>query len=57
MIMRTIRALERIFGMLSAVAIFAIMIIVCTDVTLRYVFDAPLPWAFDLISIEQRDVV
>jgi TRAP-type C4-dicarboxylate transport system permease small subunit len=30
---------------------FAVMIIVCTDVALRYLFNDPLSWAYDLISL------
>lgn len=41
--------LARAGEFLAAVAMFAIMIIAMTDVTARYVFNAPLPWSFDLI--------
>ena len=51
MLKRTIGLFERAFGFLSGLAIFAVMIIVCVDVGLRYAFNAPLPWAFDLISM------
>nr|WP_257215276.1 TRAP transporter small permease [Pollutimonas harenae] len=30
---------------------FLIMMIVVTDVTLRYFFNAPLPWSYELISL------
>lgn len=36
---------------LAGITIFAIMAVVVVDVALRYLFNAPLAWAFDLISL------
>ncbi len=47
---RVIARVEIVLVTLSALAVFAIMMIVVVDVTLRYVFNAPLSWSFDLIS-------
>ena len=43
--------IDHCLATLAAVAIFVIMIIVTLDVLLRYIFNAPLAWSFDLISI------
>ena len=43
--------LDNALATLAGIAIFVIMIIVTLDVVLRYVFNAPLAWSFDLISI------
>ena len=43
--------IDHILVTVAAAAIFAIMITVSVDVFLRYVFNAPLAWSFDLISI------
>ena len=42
---------ETVLAFLSAFAMAAIMCIVMADVVLRYVFDAPLVWSFDLIGL------
>jgi TRAP-type C4-dicarboxylate transport system permease small subunit len=46
-----IAALERGLSALASVAMILIMAIVVCDVALRYVFNAPLQWAYDLISL------
>lgn len=43
--------IDHVLATLAALGIFAIMIIVSLDVLLRYVFNAPFAWSFDLISI------
>jgi TRAP-type C4-dicarboxylate transport system permease small subunit len=43
--------LETAAGIIAALAIFAIMAIVTVDVVLRYLFNAPLVWSYDLIGI------
>jgi len=44
-------ALEKIASTIAAVFMFAIMIIVFGDVIMRYAFNQPFSWAYDLISI------
>lgn len=39
-------------GMLACgLCLFAIMVIVMSDVTMRYVFNSPFPWSYDFISM------
>ena len=42
---------ERIATWIAAVLMFAIMVIVAADVLMRYVFNSPFGWAYDLISL------
>ena len=44
-------AIEKIASTIAAVFMFAIMMIVFTDVIMRYAFNRPFSWAYDLISI------
>ena len=46
-----LRFVERIATWLAAAAMFAIMVIVAADVFMRYVFNSPFGWAYDLISL------
>ncbi|WP_374448300.1 TRAP transporter small permease [Stella sp.] len=48
---RAIAAAERVWRLAGSAALAAIMLIVATDVLLRYLLNAPLSWAFDLISL------
>jgi len=48
---RALAQLENLLSYGAAASIFAIMMIVVVDVVMRYVFNAPLSWSFDLISI------
>ncbi len=48
---RFILFLESIWMAVSSLALFAIMIIVFCDVGLRYFFNSPLAWSYDLISL------
>jgi TRAP-type C4-dicarboxylate transport system permease small subunit len=48
---RALVSLEDLLSLGAAAAVFAIMMIVVVDVVMRYVFNAPLSWSFDLISI------
>lgn len=50
-VQRAIRLLEHAFAATAAIAIFVIMVIVCLDVGFRYALNAPIPWAFDFISM------
>ena len=46
-----ITAIERLLGGIATLLMLAIMFIVFADVILRYAFNSPLPWAYDLISL------
>jgi TRAP-type C4-dicarboxylate transport system permease small subunit len=48
---RIVKTLEWGCLTLSALAIFAMMVIVSLDVGFRYALNSPIPWAFDLISM------
>lgn len=48
---RTISAFERLWAAAASICLFAIMVIVVVDVALRYLFNAPLGWSYDLISL------
>lgn len=42
---------ETVLMILSGVALSVIMVVVVTDVTMRYAFQKPLGWSYDLIGI------
>lgn len=42
---------ERFLNKVAAVMLFAIMLVVVCDVFLRYFFNAPLAWSYELISL------
>ena len=46
-----LRIVERIATSIAAVALFAIMLIIAADVLMRYVFNRPFGWAYDLIAL------
>jgi TRAP-type C4-dicarboxylate transport system permease small subunit len=48
---RAISALEELWAAAASMCLFAIMVIVVVDVALRYFFNAPLGWSYDLISL------
>lgn len=48
---RLVTAAETGGAGISAIASFAVMVIVFVDVGLRYIFNAPLPWSYDLIGM------
>lgn len=48
---RAVGRIEQIASSIAAAFMFAIMIIVFGDVIMRYVFNKPFSWAYDLISI------
>ncbi len=50
-ILRALAALEKSASTIAAVFMFAIMMIVFCDVIMRYAFNRPFSWAYDLISI------
>jgi TRAP-type C4-dicarboxylate transport system permease small subunit len=43
--------IEKVTSAIAAFFMFAIMIIVFSDVVMRYVFNRPFSWAYDLISL------
>ena len=49
--MKALAALEKIASTIAAFFMFAIMMIVFSDVIMRYAFNRPFSWAYDLISI------
>ncbi|MBD25169.1 MAG: hypothetical protein CMG46_09205 [Candidatus Marinimicrobia bacterium] len=51
LVSRFILKFEESFMALSSLGLFAIMIIVTMDVVMRYVFNQPLEWAYDVISV------
>ena len=51
MVERMVQRIEAAFAVMTGAALLGIMFVVCTDVVLRYVFNAPLRWVFDLISL------
>ena len=48
---RRLAILDAVSATIAGIAIFVIMIVVVVDVALRYLFNSPLAWAFDLISL------
>lgn len=43
--------IERILAALASVALGAIMLVVVADVTMRYIFGAPLSWSYGMIGL------
>jgi TRAP-type C4-dicarboxylate transport system permease small subunit len=50
-ILKALAVIEKIASTIAAVLMFAIMIIVFGDVIMRYAFNKPFSWAYDLISL------
>lgn len=48
---RILTACERILSNIASLMLFMIMLIVVADVVLRYFFNAPLSWSYELISL------
>ncbi len=48
---RLVRGAERVLALLSALLLFAMMVLTFVDVTGRYVFSAPLPGGFETIEL------
>ena len=48
---RILTACERVLSNIATTMMFLIMIIVVADVALRYFFNAPLAWSYELISL------
>lgn len=50
-ILKVLATIEKIASTIAAAFMFAIMIIVFSDVIMRYAFNRPFSWAYDLISL------
>jgi len=50
-LLRAVTAVEKAVSSVAAFFMFAIMIIVFSDVVMRYAFNRPFSWAYDLISL------
>lgn len=50
-ILKALTTIEKIASTIAAAFMFAIMIIVFGDVIMRYAFNQPFSWAYDLISL------
>jgi TRAP-type C4-dicarboxylate transport system permease small subunit len=50
-LLRALAAVEKVVSTIAAIFMFAIMIIVFSDVVMRYGFNKPFSWAYDLISL------
>jgi TRAP-type C4-dicarboxylate transport system permease small subunit len=50
-ILKALGAVEKVVSSIAAVFMFLIMIIVFSDVVMRYGFNKPFSWAYDLISL------
>lgn len=48
---RAVAAVEQAASLLAASVLFAVMLIVSADVAMRYVFNRPFGWTYDLISL------
>src|ERR1700730_12646656 len=48
---RVFGRVERLMALVAAFMMFAIMVIVAADVAMRYIFNSPFAWAYDLISL------
>jgi TRAP-type C4-dicarboxylate transport system permease small subunit len=49
--LKFVALIERIATAIAAACMFAIMIVVFSDVVMRYMFNRPFSWAYDLISL------
>ena len=50
-LLRALGAVEKAVSTIAAIFMFAIMMIVFSDVIMRYAFNRPFSWAYDLISL------
>jgi TRAP-type C4-dicarboxylate transport system permease small subunit len=47
----TIKKIEAFLSAVASAVLFAVMAIVATDVAMRYVFNRPFGWSYDLVSL------
>lgn len=50
-VLRISRALELVTSSVAATGLVVVMFIVCIDVAGRYIFNSPLTWSYDLVSL------
>jgi TRAP-type C4-dicarboxylate transport system permease small subunit len=50
-ILAAIARIETFLALIASVVLFAVMGIVATDVAMRYVFNHPFGWSYDLVSL------
>jgi TRAP-type C4-dicarboxylate transport system permease small subunit len=50
-LLKALGAFEKAVSTIAAIFMFAIMMIVFSDVVMRYAFNRPFSWAYDLISL------
>ena len=48
---KTLDAIDRVTATIGTIFLFVIMIVVFGDVVMRYVFNSPFSWAYDLIAL------
>jgi len=48
---RIVARAEQLFEAVAAVSIFVIMLVVFSDIGMRYLFNRPIVWAYDVISL------
>ena len=48
---RALQGIEEVTGLLATLVMFLIMIIAAADVGMRYLFNSPFSWAYDLIAL------
>ena len=48
---KTLKMAERSLALLATGFMLAIMLVVTADVAMRYLFNSPFPWAYDLIAL------
>ncbi|WP_224405253.1 TRAP transporter small permease [Afifella sp. IM 167] len=51
MLDKAVGVIEDLFTCVAGLALFAMMTIVFVDVALRYLFNSPLSWSYDLVSL------
>ncbi len=49
--MRVMRVIDTLCAYVACIMLFALMMVVVADVSLRYIFNAPLSWSYDAISV------
>jgi TRAP-type C4-dicarboxylate transport system permease small subunit len=49
--LKALTAVERVTSTIAAIFMFVIVTVVFADVVMRYVFNRPFSWAYDLISL------
>jgi TRAP-type C4-dicarboxylate transport system permease small subunit len=50
-VLKVLAQIERLFDVVAVILIASIMVIATADVAMRYVFNSPFSWTYDLISM------